>query len=92
MQCVSMCARICSVCPCVLIWLVSAHLQDKEVFVDTLTLPTIRKKKKKLDAQESEESQVIWRDVTSALRNRDIQAATAAKHAVSVCSSAVMCV
>ena len=55
---------------------------DKEVFVDTLTLPTIRKKKKKLDAQESEESQVIWRDVTSALRNRDIQAATAAKHAV----------
>ncbi|KAL5487404.1 hypothetical protein EMCRGX_G019998 [Ephydatia muelleri] len=55
---------------------------DKEVFVDTLTLPTIRKKKKKLDAQSDEESQVIWRGVTSALHNRDIQAATAAKHAV----------
>lgn len=55
---------------------------DKEMFVDTLNLPTIRKKKKKLSAQNSEESQVIWKEVTEALRNKDIQAATAAKHAV----------
>lgn len=52
--------------------------------MDTLNLPTIRKKKKKLSAQSSEESQVIWKDVTEALSNKDIQAATAAKHAVSV--------
>ena len=52
--------------------------------MDTLNLPTIRKKKKRLAAQNSEESQVIWKDVTEALRNKDIQAATAAKHTVSM--------
>lgn len=56
--------------------------QDSEVFVDTINTPTYRKKLKKLSAQDPRESRRRWQHVTEALRNKDIEAATDAKHAV----------
>lgn len=53
---------------------------DEEVFVDTLHMPTIRKKLRNIDRQEPNESKRQWRDVTIALQNQDEQAATDAKH------------
>ena len=43
----------------------------------------IRKKIRKLDRQGEMESKRKWHDVTVALEREDIEAATAAKHAVS---------
>ena len=56
--------------------------QDKEVFVDTLTTPTIRKKIKKLHKMEKAESRLIWQGVTEALGRKDVETATEAKHTV----------
>jgi len=53
---------------------------DQEVFIDTLNTPTIRKKLKRLSAQDPEESRSRWQHVTEALRRQDIEAATEAKH------------
>ena len=60
------------------------HTQDQEVFMDTINTPTIRKKIKKLESMEPKESRRIWQHVTEALGNKDVEAATDAKHTVSL--------
>ena len=57
--------------------------------MDTINTPTIRKKLKKLSAQDPEESRKRWQFVTEALLNRDVEAATEAKHTVSHTSCVV---
>ena len=51
--------------------------------MDTINTPIIRKKLKKLSAQDPGESRRRWQFVTEALLNRDVEAATEAKHVVS---------
>ena len=51
--------------------------------MDTLNTPTIRKKLRKLSAQDPAESRKRWQHVTTALTSKDVDAATDAKHAVS---------
>lgn len=51
--------------------------------MDTLNTPTYRKKLQRLSSQESTESRKKWKDVTAALKRKDVEAATDAKHAVS---------
>ena len=58
--------------------------------MDTINTPTIRKKLKKLSAQDPEESRKRWQFVTEALLNRDVEAATEAKHTVSHTSYTVV--
>lgn len=60
----------------------STPFQDEEVFVDTINSPTIRKKYKKLEKQEDNESMKKWYPVTIGLRDNDIDVASNAKHAV----------
>ncbi|XP_064386753.1 oxysterol-binding protein-related protein 9-like [Halichondria panicea] len=55
---------------------------DQEVFFDTFTTPTIRKKIKRLGNQEEKESRRIWRHVTESLAGKDVEAATDAKHTI----------
>ena len=50
--------------------------------MDTINTPTVRKKLLKLSAQDPGESRKRWQHVTEALWNKDIEAATDAKHAV----------
>lgn len=57
--------------------------QDQEVFIDTLTIPTFKKKLKKLSAQDPGESRRRWHAVTEALWKKDVDTATEAKHEVS---------
>ena len=45
-------------------------------------MPAIRKKIRNIDKQDADESQRMWQDVTIALKNKDEQTATEAKHAV----------
>ena len=52
--------------------------------MDTINTPTIRKKIKKLESMEPKESRRIWQHVTEALGNKDVEAATDAKHTVSL--------
>ncbi|GFT90384.1 oxysterol-binding protein-related protein 9 [Nephila pilipes] len=52
---------------------------ETEVFVDTRTLPIIKKRVKPLVEQENYESRKLWKDVTTALRLRNVEAATEAK-------------
>ncbi len=73
---------------CTLIYLCTVPLlpypsQDQEVFFDTFTTPTIRKKIKRLGNQDEKESRRIWRYVTESLAGKDVEAATDAKHTVS---------
>ncbi len=58
-------------------------LQDSEIFMDTLNTPTYLKKLKRLSSQGPDESRKKWQAVTKALKERDVDAATDAKHAVS---------
>lgn len=51
--------------------------------MDTVNTPTYRKKLRRLSAQDPCESRKRWKDVTTALRRRDVEKATDAKHAVS---------
>ena len=51
--------------------------------MDTINTPTIRKKLKNLSAQDPGESRRRWQHVTEALLNKDVEAATEAKHTVS---------
>ncbi|KAI6064014.1 Oxysterol-binding protein-related protein 9 isoform X4 [Aix galericulata] len=55
---------------------------ENAVFIDTKKMPTIKKKVRKLEDQEDFESRCLWKDVTYNLKIRDIDAATAAKHAL----------
>ncbi len=57
--------------------------QDSEVFMDTINTPTYKKKLRRLSSQDPGESRKRWQHVTKALRERDVDAATDAKHAVS---------
>lgn len=50
--------------------------------MDTINTPTIRKKLKKLSAQDQGESRRRWQHVTEALLKKDVDAATDAKHKV----------
>ena len=50
--------------------------------MDTLNMPSIRKKIRHLDKQDPNESQRLWNDVTVALKDSDVEAATDAKHKV----------
>lgn len=50
--------------------------------MDTINTPTIRKKLKTLSAQDPGESRRRWQYVTEALLQKDVDAATEAKHAV----------
>ncbi|RMC08678.1 hypothetical protein DUI87_14926 [Hirundo rustica rustica] len=56
--------------------------QENAVFIDTKKMPTIKKKVRKLEDQDDFESRCLWKDVTYNLKIRDIDAATAAKHAL----------
>ncbi|NWY09235.1 OSBL9 protein, partial [Aphelocoma coerulescens] len=55
---------------------------ENAVFIDTKKMPTIKKKVRKLEDQDDFESRCLWKDVTYNLKIRDIDAATAAKHAL----------
>ena len=63
------------------------HMQDQEVFMDTLNTPTIRKRLKRLSSQDPGESRRRWQHVTEALKRRDLEAAADAKHMVSLRAS-----
>ncbi|GBL93937.1 Oxysterol-binding protein-related protein 9 [Araneus ventricosus] len=52
---------------------------ETEVFVDTKSIPIIKKRVKPLVEQEEYESRNLWKDVTTALRLRNVEAATEAK-------------
>ena len=47
-------------------------------------MPTIKKKVRKLEAQEPTESRRLWRHLTKALYNNDLENATASKHEVGI--------
>ncbi|OXB78967.1 UNVERIFIED_CONTAM: hypothetical protein H355_013847 [Colinus virginianus] len=58
------------------------YFKENTVFIDTKKMPIIKKKVRKLEDQEDFESRCLWKDVTYNLKIRDIDAATAAKHAL----------
>lgn len=51
----------------------------KQVFVDTTCLPVIPKHVRSISSQETFESRNVWKEVTRALKLRDVVSATAAK-------------
>ncbi|KAA8589640.1 hypothetical protein FQN60_013005 [Etheostoma spectabile] len=53
---------------------------ENTVFIDTRRIGIIKKKVRKLEDQLDYESRRLWRDVTLNLKQRDIDAATEAKH------------
>uniref|UniRef100_A0A8D0D0L0 Oxysterol-binding protein n=1 Tax=Sander lucioperca TaxID=283035 RepID=A0A8D0D0L0_SANLU len=53
---------------------------ENTVFIDTKRIGIIKKKVRKLEDQLDYESRRLWRDVTLNLKQRDIDAATEAKH------------
>ncbi|XP_061423590.1 oxysterol-binding protein-related protein 9-like isoform X1 [Lethenteron reissneri] len=52
------------------------------LFMDTRSLPTTKKKVRRVEEQQGNESRRLWREVTRSLRARDLEAATQAKHRV----------
>ena len=52
---------------------------EKRVFVDTTNLPVIKKHVGSVSSQEPLESRNVWKEVTRALKFRDVTNATAAK-------------
>lgn len=52
---------------------------EKEIFVDTSSLPVIKKHVRPICTQETFESRNVWKEVTRALKLRDVTNATAAK-------------
>ena len=53
-----------------------------ELFVDTKTLPIIKKQVSPISEQEEYESRNMWKVVTAALKNQNVTEATAAKCAI----------
>ncbi|XP_063057970.1 oxysterol-binding protein-related protein 9 isoform X4 [Engraulis encrasicolus] len=53
---------------------------ENNIFIDTRSMSTIKKKVRKLEDQLEYESRSLWKDVTLNLKLRDIDAATDAKH------------
>ena len=58
--------------------------QEEPIIIDTLNMPTIKKKVRKLEAQGEAESRYLWQNLTVALHNNDLESATASKHEVSI--------
>lgn len=52
---------------------------DKQIFVDTTCLPVIKKNVRSISSQETFESRNVWKEVTRALKLRDVINATEAK-------------
>lgn len=52
---------------------------EKKIFVDTINLPVIKKQVRSINSQESFESRNVWKEVTRALKLRDVTSATTAK-------------
>lgn len=52
---------------------------DRQVFVDTTSVPPIKKKVRSISEQELLESRNVWKEVTRALKLRDVASATSAK-------------
>lgn len=52
---------------------------EKQIFVDTTCLPVIPKHVRSISSQETFESRNVWKEVTRALKLRDVVSATAAK-------------
>lgn len=52
---------------------------DEQVFVDTTNLPVIKKHVRSISSQETFESRNVWKEVTRALKLRDVHNATEAK-------------
>lgn len=55
------------------------HSSGKQVFVDTTSLPVIKKRVRPVTTQDSFESRNVWKEVTRALKLKDVNSATAAK-------------
>lgn len=55
------------------------NTNEKEIFVDTTNLPVIKKHVNPVTTQESFESRNVWKEVTRALKLKDVNSATAAK-------------
>ena len=53
-----------------------------EIFVDTKTLPVMKKQVTPISEQEEFESRNMWKVVTAALKRQDVTEATAAKYAI----------
>lgn len=53
-----------------------------EVFVDTKSMKTLKKKVKPVAEQESYESRRLWKEVTAALKLQDVKSATNAKFTI----------
>lgn len=53
-----------------------------ELFVDTKTLPIIKKQVKSINEQEEFESRNLWKYVTLALKRQDVLEASKAKYSV----------
>lgn len=53
--------------------------KDSNVFVDTTSMPVIKKNVRSISSQESFESRNVWKEVTRALKLHDVNSATAAK-------------
>lgn len=53
--------------------------KENKVFVDTKSLPVIKKNVRSICCQESFESRNVWKEVTRALKLHDVNSATAAK-------------
>nr|XP_032821793.1 oxysterol-binding protein-related protein 9-like [Petromyzon marinus] len=52
------------------------------LFMDTRSVPTTKKKVRRVEEQQGNESRRLWREVTRSLRAHDLEAATQAKHRV----------
>ncbi|XP_029208493.2 oxysterol-binding protein-related protein 9-like [Acropora millepora] len=57
-----------------------ADKEEPELFIDTLTMPTVMKTVKKISKQEENESRRLWEGVTKSLKEDDVESATASKH------------
>lgn len=53
-----------------------------ELFVDTKSLPMVKKKVQPIAKQDEFESRRLWKDVTLALKLQDVNLATAAKSSI----------
>lgn len=64
-------------------FLLLSSVKSRDVFMDTINTPTVRKKLLKLSAQDPLESRRLWQHVTEALSKGDVDTAAKAKHIVS---------
>lgn len=53
-----------------------------ELFIDTKAIPIIKKQVKPISQQEFFESRYLWKEVTAALKQQDVSAATSAKYSI----------